>query len=345
VSRADTIESIKRTAIFVVIALVPILVWLLFDVVLIATGAILIALLLWLVAEPFEKWLRLHHRIALVLSALIIVFATAGAGYLFGSHTGAELHEVLTRANEALNGIRANLQESEFGRLILSHVQGSNLSLTDLATSLFSISLTFLGGLVVMVFGAIYLAAQAPLYREGLIALFPHAMRPNARETVNDIAAALRLWLLGQLIGMFLVGALATLATMLIGLPSPLALGLIAGFCEFIPFVGPFVGAIPAVLVAITKDFNTVLWTIVAYTVIQQLEGHVISPLLSREMVYIPPLVFVLGIVTITTLFGTVAIVFAAPIAVIVFVAVKKLYIRDSLGDSTEIPGEAEASP
>ena len=94
------------------------------------------------------------------------------------------------------------------------------------------------------------------------------------------------------------------------------------------------------VLVAMSQDLHTVLWTIAAYTLIQQIEGHLVAPLISREMVYIPPLVLILGIVAITTLFGRYAAIFAAPIAVIIFVAVKKLYIRDSLGDPTPIPGE-----
>jgi predicted PurR-regulated permease PerM len=93
------------------------------------------------------------------------------------------------------------------------------------------------------------------------------------------------------------------------------------------------------------QGIDTVLWTIAAYTLIQQIEGHLVAPLISREMVYIPPLVLILGIVAITTLFGRYAAIFAAPIAVIIFVAVKKLYIRDSLGDPTLIPGEAPHDP
>ncbi len=62
-------------------------------------------------------------------------------------------------------------------------------------------------------------------------------------------------------------------------------------------------------------------------------------------MVYIPPLVLILGIVAITTLFGRSAAIFAAPIAVIIFVTVKKLYVRDSLGDPTLMPGETPHDP
>jgi predicted PurR-regulated permease PerM len=333
-------ELFKRTAIFVAVALVPVLVWLLFSVILIAIGAILIAIVLTLGAEPLRRWLKLPRAIALVISGLIIISIVGAAGYLFGMRAAAQLQEVLQLANQAVDSIRASLQSSNFGKLILSHVEGGNFSLANVVTGVFSVSLSFLTALVIAVFGGIYLAAQVGLYRDGLIQLLPHRLRANGAETIEDISNALRLWVLGQMIGMVLIGLLSTLATWLIGLPLPFALGLIAGLLEFIPYIGPILGAVPAVLVAATKGLDTVLWTITAYTLIQQAEGHLIVPLISREMVYIPPLVLILGILAITTLFGIQAVIFAAPIAVILFVAVKKLYVRDSLGDATPIPGE-----
>ena len=333
-------EIFKRAAIFVAIALVPVLVWLLFSVILIAMGAILIAILLTLGAEPLTRWLKFPRVIALAISGLIIIGIVGSAGYLFGTRAAAQLQQVLQLANQAVESIRASLQGSDFGQLILSHIEGSNFSLTNVVTGIFSVSLTFLTALAIAVFGGIYLAAQAGLYRDGLIQLLPHRLRPNGAETLEDISTALRLWMLGQMIDMIIVGLLSTFVTWLIGLPSVLALGLIAALFEFIPYVGPILGAIPAVLVAATQGLDTVLWTIAAYTLIQQVEGHLIAPLISREMVYIPPLVLILGILAITTLFGLYAVIFAAPIAVILFVTVKKLYIRDSLGDTTSIPGE-----
>ncbi len=157
---------------------------------------------------------------------------------------------------------------------------------------------------------------------------------------MDDVAIALRLWLLGQLIQMLLIGALSTLAVMLIGLPSPAALGLIAGVAEFIPYVGPILAAIPAMLVAATQSFDAVLWTIAAYLIIHQTEGNLIVPIVQRYLVYVPPAVILLGIVAITSVFGSVAIIFATPIAVVVFVLVKKVYVRDGLGEPTPLPGE-----
>ncbi|HEU4660487.1 MAG TPA: AI-2E family transporter [Pseudolabrys sp.] len=338
--RSNTADIFKRSAIFIAVALVPVLVWYLFEVVMIAMGAVLVAVLLWLGAEPLTRWLRLPHGLALCISGLFIILVVGGTGYLFGAQISTEFQDVFNRAAQAQTTIMSQLQSSELGKLVLSHVKGESLPITTVVTRVFSISANFLEALVVTIIAGAYIAAQPKLYRDGLLLLFPRRMRPNMRETIEDVANALRLWALAQLIQMVLIGILSTIAVWLIGLPSPLALGVIAGITEFIPYLGPILAAIPAVLVAATKDMHAVIWTILAYVVIHQTEGNLIVPLIQQHMVYIPPALILLGIVAIGFMFGPVAIIFAAPILVVVFVLVKKLYVRDSLGEPTPIPGE-----
>jgi predicted PurR-regulated permease PerM len=154
---------------------------------------------------------------------------------------------------------------------------------------------------------------------------------------IDGVGEALRLWLIGQLIEMFLIGALSTLAVWLIGVPSPLALGLITGIGEFVPYLGPFLAAIPALLVAVTKSPNAVLCTAVAYLLIHQIEGNLIAPIIQRRIVLIPPAVMLLGIAAMSYIFGLVAIIFAGPIVVVIFTAVSLLYVRDTLGEETAL--------
>jgi predicted PurR-regulated permease PerM len=123
-------------------------------------------------------------------------------------------------------------------------------------------------------------------------------------------------------------------------LASPLALGVIAGLAEFVPYLGPIVAAIPAVLVATTQGGNFIFWTAIAYLLIHQLEGNLIAPMIQRQLIFIPPAVMLLAIVIILFVFGGVAVIFAGPLGVIVFIAIKKLYVRDSLGEATALPGE-----
>ncbi len=336
-----TAEFVKRTFIVLIAALIPVLIWFMFDVILIVIGAILIAVLLRIVADPFVRWGRLPQGIALLLSGIIIVGVVAGAAYLFGTQINAEFTDVYHRASAASVAILTQLQGSETGKLLLAHLEGGGgFSIPGLLSNVFSISVSFLEALVVTVIAGFYLAAQPGLYLDGLDKLFPREWRANVNETIADIGQGLRLWLIGELIQMALIGVLSATAVWLIGLPSPLALGVIAGFAEFVPYLGPIIAAVPALLVATTKGGHALLWTAVSYLLIHQIEGNLVVPLIQRRMVYIPPAVMLVGVVTILFIFGGVSVIFAGPIAVIVFVAVKKLYVRDSLGEETDLPGE-----
>ena len=336
----NAVEFTKRVAIFVAVALVPVLIWLLFSVILILVGGVLIAVLLTLGAAPF-RLIRLPRSVALVFSGFLIVCVVGGAGYLFGRATVSELQELLRRLEQAQSSISSALKGSQIGNAILSHFQGANVPITDLLSGFFSISANFVVGCVVMIFIGIYLAAQPTLYREGMSKLFPVERRGNAVDTADVVAGALRLWLLGQLIDMFIVGSLSGLAVWLIGLPSPIALGVIAGVADFVPYLGPILAAIPAILLAVTLNFSAVLWTALAYLLIHQIEGQLIMPLIQQRMIFIPPALMLASIVALSVLFGFAATIFAAPITVILFVLVKKLYVRDALGEPVQLPSEA----
>lgn len=106
----------------------------------------------------------------------------------------------------------------------------------------------------------------------------------------------------------------------------PLALGLIAGIGEFIPYLGPVIAAVPA----------AAFWTLFAYLVLHLIEGQLAAPLIQRHMVTIAPAVMLLGMVAVTYLFGTIAIIFAGP-SPWSFAAIKLIYMRDKLGKRTTL--------
>jgi predicted PurR-regulated permease PerM len=339
--QANDTSFLQRTVVFAFAALTLFLVWYLFNVVFIAVGAIVFATLLRLGADPFRRCLRLPRSVALIFSIVLLLASLGGVAYLFGARIAGDLQDVLDRAQSAEANITANLQGSQFGKMLLKHIGDADLSLSSIIAHMFSITTTFVEAVIVVLITSVYLAAQPETYRAGIILLFPPRLHARAAETLDSIGTALRLWLIGQLISMLLVGLLSTIAVSIIGLPSPIALGLIAGVAEFIPYIGPVFASIPALLVAATIDLSAVIWTLIAYLLIHQIEGQLFVPLIQHRMVYIPPAVILLGIVTTTVLFGFVSIIFAAPIVIIVFVAVKKLYIRDTLREETDIPGDA----
>jgi predicted PurR-regulated permease PerM len=96
----------------------------------------------------------------------------------------------------------------------------------------------------------------------------------------------------------------------------------------------------PALLFAVTQDLGTALWTMVAVLAIQQLEGSLITPMVQRRAVDIPPALMLLGIAAFGVLGGIAGIIFAVPLTVAIMVLVQKLWIRETLGGKTTIPGE-----
>jgi predicted PurR-regulated permease PerM len=326
-------------AFFIAIALFAFL-YLFFDVFILAFSSVLVAVLLTLLGRPFKKRLHMQNWAALMLAGLLLVAVIGAGGYLFGTRLALDIQNIVARMEAARRDIHIELKNSPLGSLVLSHLGSNGISVTQIVASIFSISANLIAGVVVSVIAGVYFAAHPTMYLSGFLALFPPARRPEAEAAAKDVGNALCLWLEGQFMSMLLVGLLSAAATSAIGLPSPLALGLIAGIAEFIPYVGPVIAAIPAVLVAATQGTDQLLWTLAAYLAIHTAEGNVIAPLIQRQMVYIPPAVMILGIAAIGFIFGPVAVIFAAPMTVVLFVLIKKLYVRDFLHEQTAIPGE-----
>ncbi len=195
-----------------------------------------------------------------------------------------------------------------------------------------------LGALLLVVVAGIYIAAQPRTYRSGLLQLIPPHSRDAGRAAVAASGRALRLWLRAQLVGMLAIGALTTLGLWAIGMPSALALGLLAGLAEFVPIVGPLVAAVPALLIALSLGSDMLLWTLGLYLLIQQIEGNVVMPIVTRHAVELQPALALFSVVALGILFGPLGVLFGAPLAVVLFVLVRELYLKRTLGRPAAAP-------
>jgi predicted PurR-regulated permease PerM len=99
------------------------------------------------------------------------------------------------------------------------------------------------------------------------------------------------------------------------------------------------------VLIAFSTGGDALLWTLAAALVIQQIEGNVIMPIVERKAVQLPPALALFAILAAGSLFGFLGVFLAVPITVVAFILVKKLYVRQTLGEDTPVPGENERGP
>jgi predicted PurR-regulated permease PerM len=156
------------------------------------------------------------------------------------------------------------------------------------------------------------------------------------QATVEDTRVALKRWLRAQVVAMMLVGLLTGIGMWLVGVPSPVALALFSGLTEFVPIVGPVIGTIPAVLVASTQGWELALWALAVSIVVQQLENNVIMPLLVGRVVELPAAVGMFSVVAMGVAFGPLGLLLGYPLAIAFNVAMRRLYLRETLGE--EVP-------
>ena len=129
-------------------------------------------------------------------------------------------------------------------------------------------------------------------------------------------------------------------ALWLLGMPSAFVLGLLAGLLEFIPFAGPILSAVPAVLLALAVSPDLALWVALLYFGVQQFEGYILTPLVQQYAVDLPGVILLFSLIAFGVLFGTLGVILAAPLAVVTYVLVKRLYVIEALDTPTTIPGE-----
>jgi hypothetical protein len=114
------------------------------------------------------------------------------------------------------------------------------------------------------------------------------------------------------------IGAIALVAYLLIGLPNALVLALIAGVLEAVPMIGPLLGAIPAALVALSLGPDKLIWVIVATVIIQQLENSLLVPRVMNRAVGVNPFVTLLALFAFSSFYGVAGALMAIPLAAII---------------------------
>jgi predicted PurR-regulated permease PerM len=208
----------------------------------------------------------------------------------------------------------------------------------------FSSTLAALGGLILILFVAIFVAIEARTYHAGLMHLFPHRMRPRAGEVLSATATMLRRWLFTQFIAMLVVGALTSVVLLLLDVKAALGLGIIAGLLEFIPIAGPILAAVPGIAMSFLDGPEKAIYVTLAYIAIQQVEANLVTPLLMKRGLEIPPVLTITAQGVLSLVFGFVGLLVAVPLLAATIVPIKMLYVQDVVGDEVKLPGQSANS-
>lgn len=323
----------RATVIVLATAAAAYLLYRLVDLLLLLFACALTALILVTITNLMRRrFPKLPYGIALTLTVVIITAVLVSAFWFFGATMTAQFTDLATRLPGAWAAVQLRLQQSDLGSTVLARANEFAPSSTNVVgwiTTALSIGGGILSGVAVVIVGGLYLAAQPRLYGGGLVRLIPKRGQAQAVETFEAVASSLRGWLKGQALGMIFVGVGVSIGLAIVGLPAALAIGLVAGLAEFVPYLGTIVAVIPAVILGFSQGTDTGLWTIAVMLGVQQLQGNLVMPLLQNKMVDLPPALTIFGLIAAGILLGPVGVLLATPLTVVVLVLVRRLYLGD----------------
>ncbi|WP_119154651.1 AI-2E family transporter [Caldimonas tepidiphila] len=326
----------------VVVLLLLLLLWQLSSVAVLAFGGIVMATMLRGIARRLERWTGASPQVSAVLAALLVLAVLAVVGWLVGGAFAEQITRLREQLPQAWAAASSWLASHALGRQLLDVLQGamdSGLTGNRLAR-VAGTTLGALGTALLIAIVGVYLAADAPTYRKGVLRLVPPAYRDRAGEALDASGRALSCWLLGQGLSMIFLGTSTAIGLWLLGIPLALALGLITGLLAFVPFFGAITAGLLSVLMAFIEGPQKALHVALLFFALQQVEDYLLLPFVQRWAVALPPVLTLFSALIFGILFGPVGVVFATPMMVIALVLVRKLYIEDTLQSGQE-SGEA----
>jgi predicted PurR-regulated permease PerM len=334
---------VRKLFLIVGIAVSTLALWRLSDVLLLVFGSILLALVLRGLAGIISNRTKISEGFAVAVVIMVVTAAFAAVAWLFGSQIVTQFELLADDLPQGISQILRDLRSTQWGAWIFLRAQEVNLTsattqVTGYITAVFGSIIRTAGYVAVLLFASIYLAAQPDRYLQGFLRLVTRKRRERVGEIFGLAGRTLQRWLVGQSITMAIVGTLTGLGLWVLGVPAPLALGLLAGLFAFIPYVGPILSSVPGILMAATHGPRPAFYAALLYAGVHFVEGNLITPIIQAEVVELPPILTLFATLVFGLLLGAIGVLLAAPLTVAILVLVNTFYLEDTLGETRSWP-------
>jgi predicted PurR-regulated permease PerM len=332
-------------------------VWFAAAALLLIFACILFAILLYKLSTALERRFKLNHQVALLIVIALLLLVLGLGGWAMAPQIAQQSAELAKQFPAALQRVQEMINQHP----ILQHLSkqlppakqilGSVQRLVPDAGLFFGGLLGALANVVIIIFVGIYFASAPRAYTHGFIKLIPTRKRARAGEVMENIGDTLGRWLIGKGCSMLIVAAILSTGLTMLGVKLGLILGIIAGLLDFIPYLGPIMGGVPAVLIALANSTDLALYTLLLIFAIQMLDGYVLLPFIEARAVALPPALTIIMQLIFGTLFGFAGVALATPLTAALVVLIGMLYVEDILGDRPEnedekdTPGHAQPRP
>ncbi|HYC79995.1 MAG TPA: AI-2E family transporter [Candidatus Binatia bacterium] len=337
----DRIQTVNVSTITIIkVVLVSLLLWFLFsvrDILLL----LIISIIISSAIDPLADYLA-RKRVPRAISVLIVFILFLS---IFGMVIALLIPPIIEQFNSIsqsdfydnfvskIGGLRENLNQYGIDETVTRNFQDMANSISQgLFNATRSIFDGFLSVITVIVV-TFYLSAEENGTKNFVRHLIPFKNQAYALRLVTKIQKKMGGWVLGQLILCLSIFAITYVGLLILKVDYALVLALIAGILEIIPYIGPIIAVIPAAFFAFIQNPPLVLAVVILYLIIQQLENHLLVPMVMSKSVGLNPILVILGILVGGSLGGWLGAIIAVPILSGIQVFIHDMQNSDSVED------------
>jgi len=338
--------SLVNLVLVVTTGLLLVLLWQLRSLLVTLMIAVVVAAALAPIIDSAQK-LRVPRWLAVIVVYLGLIGILTGAGVLIGPTVVQQIERLIRRLPTYLEIVRS-LFENLVIRLGVSDpesvspirqlfdVQGLTgwviRSSQELLVRSYSVTRGILGGVFSLFLALLlsgYMLSGSENLIKGLVSLFPKPWDERLAAQVEPVSQRMGGYIQGRVLVSGILGIAITIGLGFLGLSEfALGLGVIAGFTNLIPFLGPVLGAIPALIVAIAQGGLTFFWVLLLFVIIQNVETYVLDPLLVGSTVNVHPLYQLLAVLGGTQVLGIIGALIVPPWVAGAAVLLENLYLK-----------------
>ena len=328
----------RALAYITLVGLAVLFLWLTIRVDLVIFTGVLFGICLRRTAAALRRVTRLPIGWSLLVVVLLILAFFVGMGSFFSVKISSQFAELSEQLPAAAVKVGNMISQSSLGKMLMQRLDIGNFQAfpTTVLQSFFGVAINVVGvvgGIVVIIFVALYVAAESQRYAAGLVLLVPPARRTRAAEILREAASAMWYWMLGRLFSMSVFGIIVALGLWLLGAPLPVALGFLAGTMIFVPYIGSILSAIPTGVIAASIDLTLATYVIALYIGVHIIESYILGPIVQRRVVNLPPALTLSAQVILAVLAGFLGLLLATPVVAAAVVMIRMIYVEDILGD------------
>lgn len=329
--KKDKVKSVIKASAIMLPIIIGIYLYIKFETIssimnLILTGIILAYALKPITILISERY-KITHRLSSILVLVLIFLAFVIIIYSLVPSIFEESHNIgniLDNMDEYINKIanKINLRDTETFELIYEQISEKiNLAIRQFSIKAVDYLINFFESLVTIAIIPIvtyYFLVDGELIYNKILLILPTKKRIVAKRIISHLDKVLSRYIVSQLLLSLIIGLLTTIILLILNVKFAIILGIFNGILNIIPYFGPIIGAIPPIFIALMESPEKAVWTVIAMTIIQQVEGNILSPKITADSTNMHPLMIIILLLLGEKLGGFIGMIIIIPIGVII---------------------------